>query len=537
MSAVILPPPTRCALALLVGLALLLTGCSAKSSRESTPEPSRVSAPEPSGVSSSSAPGGAAEGQARCGHVPEGPATRPEDAVRVDPDVAGDLSAKTEANPPGTVFWLAPGTHRLSKDEFAQVQPKTGDTYIGAPGAVLDGADVNRYAFTGKARNVTLQNLTIKGFDAPVNEGVVNHDSGAGWVIENSTMLDNGGAAMMAGARQVVRGNCIKDNGQYGINACCGDITNMQLLDNEFVGNNADDVEAEVENCGCTGGMKLWGVNGADIRGNWIHGNHGPGIWADTNNNDVLIEQNVIEDNDDAAIFYETSYNAIIRHNLIRRNNLIGGRRFAERGDDFPPAAIYISESGGEPRVPARTDLIDIYRNNFEDNWSGITLWENADRFCNSSANTSTGICTLLVKPVSKCRPPAIDEPPLVDECRWKTQRVAIHENRFLFDPATVTGCLALCGRMAVISNFGTSPRWSPYKGDRVQRAITFSQQNSWHANTYVGPWKFTALDQTRRLTPDEWRSAPYSQDRGSSFNSTGGTGGGTSTTTGKPQR
>ena len=44
-----------------------------------------------------------------------------------------------------------------------------------------------------------------------------------------------------------------------------------------------------------------------------------------------------------------------------------------------------------------RTDQIEIHDNTFEHNWSGITLWENADRFCNSPANTSTGDCTKLV--------------------------------------------------------------------------------------------------------------------------------------------
>jgi hypothetical protein len=432
--------------------------------------------------------------------------------------VVGDISAKTEADAPGTTFWLAPGIHRLDKYEFAQVAPKSGTAYVGPPGAVLDGAGRNRYAFTAKARNVTLQNLIIRAFNAPVNEGVVNHDSGDGWVIENSTLVDNRGAAMMAGRGQVIRGNCVKDNGQYGLNACCGDLGNLLLLNNEFVGNNADDIEAKVPNCGCTGAMKLWGVNGADIRCNSIHGNHGPGIWADTNNNDVLIEQNLIEDNDDTAIFYETSYNAIIRDNVIRRNNLLGGRKFADRGDEFPVAAIYLSEAGGEPRVKARTDLIDIYRNSFEDNWSGITPWENADRFCNSPANTSTGIRTLPVKSVSKCRSLAIDRPPLIDDCRWKTQRVAIPDNWFVFDPAAIRGCQSLCGRMAVISNFGTEPRWSPYRGNRVKRAITVGQQNSWYENTYVGPWTFTTLDPKGRVTPDQWRSAPYNQDRGSTF-------------------
>ena len=47
--------------------------------------------------------------------------------------------------------------------------------------------------------------------------------------------------------------------------------------------------------------MKFWSVDGADIRGNWIHDNRGPGMWADTNNNDFLIERNLIEGNDGSA--------------------------------------------------------------------------------------------------------------------------------------------------------------------------------------------------------------------------------------------
>ena len=68
--------------------------------------------------------------------------------------------------------------------------------------------------------------------------------------------------------------------------------------------------------CGCTGGAKFWAVNGADIRGNWVHDNRGAGLWADTNNNDFLIEDNLIENNDGEAVFYETSYNLILRNNV-----------------------------------------------------------------------------------------------------------------------------------------------------------------------------------------------------------------------------
>lgn len=76
----------------------------------------------------------------------------PAGAVVVDPARDGDLAAATQAGPAGTTFWLKPGTHTLGADAFGQVQPKDGDTYLGAPGAVLDGRNVNHAAFTGRRR-------------------------------------------------------------------------------------------------------------------------------------------------------------------------------------------------------------------------------------------------------------------------------------------------------------------------------------------------------------------------------------------------
>jgi hypothetical protein len=457
-----------------------------------------------------------------CGHTKPGPAQAPDGAITVDPAVDGDLSAKNAANPPGTTFWLAPGTHTLGGDEYGSIEPKDGNTYLGAPGAVLDGKRINKYAFVFHASDVTIRGLTIRGFVPPPNEGVVNHDSGDGWVIEDNTIEKNGGAAMMAGSRQVVRGNCLRDNGQYGINAYKdGELTDLVVEGNEITGNNTDDWESKLEGCGCTGGVKFWAVDGADVRGNLVHDNRGAGLWADTNNNDFLIEQNVIEDNDGPAIFYEVSYNAVIRDNTLRRNNIVEGRKFANRGDNFPSAAIYLSEAGGDDRVPARTDKIDIYDNVLVDNWSGITLWENADRFCNSAANTSGG-CTKLVDDMEKCKPPDISKDPLFDDCRWKTKRVDIHGNKFSVDTRKI-GCNALCARMAVISNYGTFPDWSPYQGDIVQQAITFAQDNKWHDNHYTGPWTFMAKDTGRVIHPAQWQSAPYSQDSNSTFVQSGG--------------
>ncbi|MET9254183.1 right-handed parallel beta-helix repeat-containing protein [Streptomyces sp. NPDC003717] len=454
-----------------------------------------------------------------CAHPAPGPAKAPAGAVTVDPAVVGDLAAKTKSSPPHTTFWLRPGTHRLDPDRYAQVIPKEGDRYLGAPGAVLDGRKKNQYAFGGTARDVTVSHLAVRHFVAPPDEGVVNHDSADGWVIEHAVIRDNSGAGLMAGARQQVRASCLRDNGQYGMNAykATGRITGLVVEGNEITGNNTDHWERRRKGCGCTGGVKFWAVEGADVRGNWVHDNRGTGLWGDTNNNDFRIEDNVLEANDGAALIYETSYNAVIRGNTIRRNNWVEGRREADRGDSFPYATVYLSESGGEPRVPARTDKIEIYRNLLQDNWSGITLWENADRFCNSPANTSSGDCTLLVHDTSRCARPAIATAPLYADCRWKTQRVDIHDNRFVLDKA-VLECTVRCDRMAVLANYGTYPDWSPYQGRRVADAITQKQHNRWHDNVYQGPWRFVTHDPDHVVDFTQWQGAPYQQDTGSTL-------------------
>ncbi|MDQ3787978.1 MAG: right-handed parallel beta-helix repeat-containing protein [Actinomycetota bacterium] len=441
----------------------------------------------------------------------------PEGAVVVVPGT--DLSAATRNNPPGTTFWLSPGTHVLAHDRFGQVMPKDGDAYLGAPGAVLDGQRINQAAFTQTAADVVIRGLTIRGFVAPLDQGVVNHDSGPRWVIEGNVIEDNDGAAMMAGVGQRVIGNCLRDNGQYGINAYrAGGLSDIVVEGNEITGNNTADWETRLPGCGCTGGMKFWATNGADLRGNWVHHNHGVGIWADTNNNDFVVEDNLIEDNYAEGLFYELSYNMVLSGNTFRRNALPYGRKRAERGDNFPVAAVYVSESGGDPRVPARTDLIDIRGNMFSDNWSGVTLWENADRFCNSPANTSGLSCTLTAPALSSCVQPGIASAPLFGDCRWRTQRVLVRENTFEFDAAT-PGCAGMCGRMAVLSNYGTYPEWSPYKGWTVADAITYAQGNQWSDNLYYGPWTFVAHDTGRSLSFAAWRSAPYHQDTCSGFN------------------
>src|SRR5699024_9896865 len=117
---------------------------------------------------------------------------------------------------------------------------------------------------------------------------------------------------------------------------------------NEIVGNNTDDWESKRPGCGCTGGGKFWATRGARIADNWIHDNHGPGLWADTNNTEFLIAHNYVSDNEGEGLIYEASYNAAILENSFVRNGIEG-----PRDPGFPKAAVYISESGSDARAGA----------------------------------------------------------------------------------------------------------------------------------------------------------------------------------------
>jgi hypothetical protein len=462
-----------------------------------------------------------------CGNasVLNGPATAPAGAITVP---AGD-NASLDLGQAGKTYWFAPGIHTVGTGMYDQIIPSDNSTYIGGPGAILDGQGKNNYAFTQHARNVTIKYLTIKNFVAPMNEGTVNHDSGENWTMQYNTVTNNGGAGIFVGAGNVASYNCLKDNSQYGFQGYGpdGGESNIVLDHNEIVGNNTGNWEAKVDGCGCTGGGKFWDVRNVRVTNNYVHDNKSVGLWADTNDNNFLFEGNWIENNDGQAIFWEISYNAAIRNNVIRHNLVAEGPARIKSGDNFPDAAIYLSESGGDSRVPydlVGSPTIDISNNLIEDNYNGVTLWENADRFCGSPANTSTSYCTLVnpsVAKLSTCNSSNISNSPYYSDCRWKTQNVKVHHNTFKMDPANFANCSTkMCGRNAIFSNYGTYPSWSPYKADKISKAIVYDQGNVFSNNTYVGTWNFTALDTGNLVTPPAWTAAPYKQDAGSSFGS-----------------
>jgi Right handed beta helix region len=451
-----------------------------------------------------------------------GPTTVPSGAVTVP---AGDDSG-FNFNQPHTIYWFASGTHILGAGQYTQIIPGSWSTYIGAPGAVLDGQHKNVYAFGGYAVHVTISYLTIENFGTEggnQNQGVVNEDSAADWTIDHSTIAYNGGAGAMLGSDNTLSYDCLEDNGQYGFNAYSPSGPAHLVLDhNEITGNDTYNWEARQPGCGCTGGGKFWAVNGAVIDDNWIHDNHSAGLWADTDNRSFQIKGNYISDNYSYGLIYEISYNALIQDNTFARNGLGEG----PTNQGFPTSAIYISESGSDRMVAGKFNgVFSISDNTFLDNWGGVILWENSNRFCNSPANTSTGSCT-LVNPrqvtIKSCSRQNVAHQPYYSECRWKTQNVLVSHNVFDFDPDDIgSSCTPAneCGFQGVFSEYGTYPSWSPYLGTIVEQHITFKQNNHFVSNVYNGPWEFMADQQGDVVTWTQWQGSPYGQDKGSTLN------------------
>lgn len=449
------------------------------------------------------------------------------------------LASATNAQPAGTVFYIV-GTNTTQ-----QVMAKNGNVYIGAPGAAIDGTHTEDYACGGNSTDVVWRYVEIRNYlcgrdNGPnptswtfYDEFSANHDGGHGWVFDHCYLHDCGGALLGMGSSNIVRYTYLDKGGQYGLSMWKPEVDTgtygtagivNHLVDHcELSHNNLDDWENGTlhpgANFGITGGTKFWQVTHADITNNYVHHNYSVGIWADTGNADFSFVNNYIAHNDAEGVFYEISYNAEFLHNTFIGNNIVKG---PDNGG-FVNSAIYMSESGHDSRLPGPSNSGEIAYNTFTNNYGDITLYENADRYAMSPANTSTGFGT-FVGPHAKdqvCVPTLINGAPYFDDCRWKTANNEIHHNVFTFDESVLPGDTA-AGGIGMFSNYGTYPAWSPYEAFSVADALTYDQNNVFHDNTYrlksTTRYRFMVHEQGNRVNLTQWRANPYAQDSGSTL-------------------
>ncbi len=478
---------------------------------------------------------------------PTNPTSAPAGAVTV---AAGNNSS-VNFSQQNTTYWFAPGVHTLGTGQFSAINVGKNSTYIGGAGAILDGQNSNDYAFEGDGTNgggVTIKYLEIRNFIPGGDQGGINTNSDSGWTISNNYIHDFvPGGAMMVGSNANIQFNCITHNGQYAFNAYEDPANptastethgpkNVTISNNELSYNNTCNWDLfpnfpitppaqcqganRQDGCGCDGGGKFWATDQATYTDNYVHDNYSIGLWADTNNTGFDVEGNYFSNNIGEAIIYEISYNA-----LFKNNTFIGNANFAgPLNPGFPTPAIYISESGGESRVPGfSTGSLQITGNVFTDNFSGVALWENSDRYCSSAANTSTGDCTLVNPSVANLTTCAnanlLKTTPYINDCRWKTQNVSVDHNVFNLTTANIgSKCTTnnTCGFNALFSQYGS---FAPYTGWYVTPRISNTQNNVFDYNTYNGPWQFMGLSQSNEVSWTSWHAGFNAVDGAGSFN------------------
>ena len=270
--------------------------------------------------------------------------------------VADDAQRILDVHSAGTVYLVKAGTHQ---DNFS-VRPKSGDTFCGEPGAVLDGGRSLAMAFSGGASDVTLDSITVQSYASGWQGAAIQPDSHAsGWLVRNVSALHNAWAGLLAADGMRILGGHYNDNDQLGIggNAATGVVldgldSDPNTIDGpELARNHTLHASCQWE----AGGMK-WDVGQVTIRNAYVHDNDCRGLWADINAHDALIENNLVEHNRAEGVAYEISHGAVIRDNQVYDNGYAAGGWYWDGGITL-----------------AASFDVEVYGNRLSGNYNGIT--------------------------------------------------------------------------------------------------------------------------------------------------------------------
>jgi hypothetical protein len=247
-------------------------------------------------------------------------ASSPDPTAERQPDVVvpagADIQPYLDEQPPGALIVLSSGRY-----EGQTLEPKDGQIIVGESGAVLDGLGNTPYAVRSKADDIVLRHLEITNYAPKIQHAPIiartheEQDGGVGWIVEDCEIHHNATAGLFLSDRAVARNNRIHHNGQIGLKVYWA--PNGALVEgNEIADNNYLDLMDGWED----GGTKFAWTTSLVVRDNYVHDNHGPGLWTDIDNVDSLVEDNLVTGNHRNAIYHEISYAAVIRDNVVIGN-------------------------------------------------------------------------------------------------------------------------------------------------------------------------------------------------------------------------
>jgi parallel beta-helix repeat protein len=242
----------------------------------------------------------------------------PVGAVDISP--GADIPRVVDSRPSGTTFCLKAGVHAIT----AAITPKSGHTFVGEYGAVLDGTgwkttDRTQGAFRAHNQDVddvTIRNLVIRNMP---QKGIhAFRDFSDRWTIEYNEIASNQTGVSFAN-HSLLRNNYIHHN-----------IGNRSASDpaergGGYAGYQATDTILDTNEIAYNGPeQKVMESVNVTFRNNFVHHNVGDGIWYDGGNPGAVIENNRVEDNERNGIFFEASRDGVIRNNTVRRSGDTG---------------------------------------------------------------------------------------------------------------------------------------------------------------------------------------------------------------------
>ncbi len=203
-------------------------------------------------------------------------------------------------------------------------------------------------------------NAVIEGLVVEKTAGIgIDGEGTTGQVVrDNEVRLNHRIGIRQRAGGKALRNN-VHHNGQYGIT---GSGSGVVAEGNEIAYNNAARFYAAADENWDSGGTKWVKTSGIIVRNNYSHHNWGDGLWLDIDNINATIENNRVERNERAGIFYEISYAATIRNNTLMGNGFLMSN--GQPSKSWGAAGIFVNAS---PDVA-------IYGNTLTGNRRGIFL-------------------------------------------------------------------------------------------------------------------------------------------------------------------
>jgi parallel beta-helix repeat protein len=227
------------------------------------------------------------------------------------------------------------------------------------PSGQLVELSVTQQAISGYVNNVTVQNLTIEKYAAPLFSGAIT-PYGSGWIIEfNTITLNHGDGIKIRGSNEQVLGNTISYNGQGGISV--GGTSGNQIKNNQILYNNF----AKCSYTRDSAGVKVSAASNNEITGNTISYNDANGAWTDSLSHGTVISSNNIAHNTQNGIRHEYSSYGTIANNVLTDNS---------------QDATGVCTFNTREIVAADSNNVTITGNTITSNCAGITLTQGTNR-------------------------------------------------------------------------------------------------------------------------------------------------------------